>query len=582
MARSHPSHWVFPTPVSPAVIERLKNELAIGRVAAEILARRGLEDPAAALAYLDAEVTDPEDPFLLPELEAAAHRVQRAIVDGERIVVHGDYDADGISGTALLTGALRRVGAVAEPFVPDRVRDGYGVADRLVAHAAQADVKLIITVDTGSSAHEQLEQTLADGIDVIVCDHHLFDRRPDGATFFLNPHRLDSKYPNRDLCGCAVAYKLLQGLARIRDDIDLEVELDLVAIGLLGDQMNLHGENRSLVRRGLQRMTDNPRPGIMALLEVARLEGMKVEADDVAFQIAPRVNAAGRIEKALTALNLLLASNLAEARPLAQRIDVLNGERKLLDREVSLQASKDAAQLQRDTGAQGLVLASDQWHMGVVGIGAARVAEEFDVPTVLLSIEGDEARGSARSVPGFDLKAALDLCAEHLSRYGGHAAAAGMTLPVRNIPAFQASFDQAARELPRGAKQDSMSIDGRLALEEIDTDLAVFLQRLGPFGPGNRQPLFASCGVRRVGVPKWIGEDHVKLTLEEPPRNGRGPRQWKFVGFGMAEYYRSMGRGGHSLDIAYRIRYRKGSRFDPWELLIHTLRPAEQVSAAAD
>jgi single-stranded-DNA-specific exonuclease len=559
------------TGVSPdaALVRELGRRLHLSRAAAEILVRRGLGEPAVAERFLAASADEIHDPFLLPDLRDAAARLAAALDRGERIVVHGDYDADGISGAALLTGALQKLGAAAEPFVPDRRIDGYGVAARLVERAGSADVRILVTVDTGSSAHAALSRATALGMDVIVCDHHLYDHRPEGARFFLNPHRPDSAYPNRDLCGCGVAFKLLAGLREILGDrVDLDAELDLVAIALLADQMQLLGENRALVRSGLERISRTPRPGLLALLEVARLDGQRLEADDVAYQIAPRINAAGRVEKARTALQLLLSGNVSEARPLASRLDGINQQRKELDQHVTEEATREAARVQAAEDAPGIVLASDTWHLGVVGIGAARVADEFRVPTVLLAIDGEEARGSARSVPGFDLKAALDLCSDHLTRYGGHAAAAGMTLPTAAIESFRRSFAAAAARLPRDATPSALDVDCQLALEEIDRDLAEFLNRLGPFGPGNSQPVFASYDLPWVGEPRVVGKDHLRLSC------GEGKIVRGFIGFGMAAEVLPQLPDWPRLDIAYRVRYREGSRFDPWQLTLHSVRPA--------
>lgn len=561
--------WNLVAAADDAAVKLLRAELGLSLPAAQILVRRGHDTPDAASAWLDRDTLVLHDPELLPEIGEAATRLGRAIDDGERIVVHGDYDADGISGTALLTDGLRKLGAVVEPFVPDRMRDGYGVADRLVEHAGSVGVGVLITVDTGSSAHEQLSRAKALGIEVIVCDHHLFDHRPDGATWFLNPHREDSPYPNRDLCGCAVAYKLLQVLLRQRGaEMDILDWSDILCIAVLGDQMPLAGENRTLVRHGLRRLSRTNRPGLAALLEVAKLQGMEVAADDVLYQLAPRINATGRVEKARTALQLLLSESLSDARPLAYRIDAINRERRELDQLVTEEALRDAAQWAAAEPA-GLVLASDRWHLGVVGISAARVVSEYDLPTVVLAIEGEEARGSARSVDGIDLKAALDLCAAHLTRYGGHAAAAGMTLPLASIEAFRTAFSEAVRSMPRGEIQTGLRLDTYLDLEDIDGDLADFLDRMGPFGQGNPAPLVASRGLRLSARPRVVGRNHLKLTATSGQGSGG------FIGFGMAD--RFLGRLGSwsSLDIAYRIRYREGSRFDPWELTMVDLRESD-------
>ncbi|HEX9639789.1 MAG TPA: single-stranded-DNA-specific exonuclease RecJ [Candidatus Krumholzibacteria bacterium] len=575
-----PEHpWIFSQP-DRAKLELLRSELKLPRAAAQLLMQRGFDDADKAHAILNDAPGDFADPFLIPDLEAAARRVWTAIEREERIVVHGDYDADGISGTALLTGALRRLGARCEPFVPDRKRDGYGVSRRLVEHAAAKDVSLLITVDTGSSAHEELELTRACGIDAIVCDHHLFEARPAGATYFLNPQRSDSAYPHLELCGCAVAYKLLVGIGKVAGrDIECERELDLVALALLGDQMVITGENRALVRAGLERLQESPRPGMLALLEVAKLTGIRLEAEDLAFQLAPRVNAAGRIASARLALDLLLTEDYATARSLAFKLDELNRRRREIDARITAEATRDAELHHRDGRyPAGLVLASDRWELGVVGISAARVARKFDVPTVVLSIDGSVATGSARSVDDFDLKAALDLCAEHLTRYGGHAAAAGMSLRADSIEAFRAAFERAAGQIPRVTKVPGLRIDAEIGLDELDADMADFLRRFGPFASGHPAPVFATRGLDRLGPPRVVGTKHLKLHA------GMGDAARSFIGFSLAERLLSQVELWPSLDLAYRIRYREGSSFDPWELSLvdvrsHEAAPSQQAKA---
>ena len=572
MSRSANRPWQLPALLDPRLSAMLQAELGIPAAGAAVLHARGFTDPAQAAALLDAGAGDLHDPFLLADLDGAARRLARAIDGDERIVVHGDYDADGISGTALLTGVLEQLGADVAPFVPDRAKDGYGVSSRLVERAGERGVSLLITVDTGSSAHEELARAKDLGIDVIVCDHHLFERRPDGATFFLNPQRDDDASPNKDLCGSAVAYKLLCGLATVHGrGFDPAEGLDLVALALLADQMRLQGENRALVRMGLLRMQLEPRPGLIALLECTRLLGQAIDAGDVLFQLAPRINAAGRIEKARTAVDLLLAREPSEARPLAAKLDQLNLRRREMDAQLGLEATEQAVEQLRGRDRQGLVLASERWHMGVVGIGAARIVEDFHRPAILLAIDGDEARGSARSVAGLDLKAALDLCAKHLTRYGGHAAAAGVTLPVSAIEGFRECFDQAVSSLPRNVAPPVLSVDAILGLGALDSDLVHFLHRFGPCGQGHAEPLFGALGLDRVGELTVLKGKHLKLQLAQ-----QGKRRG-FIGFSLAEPYADLVRTNPCLDAAFHVGYREGTPFDPWQLRLRALRKSERT-----
>jgi single-stranded-DNA-specific exonuclease len=558
------------------VVEDLVRQLSVPRAAAEILLARGFGDAEKAQAFLDVDPGRLKDPFVLQDLRAAAQRLALARERGERVVVHGDYDCDGISGTALLTGGLRRVGVQAEPFVPDRERDGYGVSRRLVEHAGEHGVSLLITVDTGSSAHEALARARELGIEAIVCDHHLFDERPLGASYLINPQRSDDDSDSEDLCGAAIAWKLLRGLELLLDlDAGSQRELDLVALALLADQVPLVGENRALVRLGLQQLRRDQRPGLTALRETARIIPDLLDEQDVLFQLAPRINAAGRISSARHAVDLLLAQDLATARPLAHELDSLNRQRRELDARVTEEALVQAADLIEAEDPAGLVLASDDWHMGVVGIAASRVVERFHRPSVLLAMEEGEGRGSGRSVEDVHLKHALDACAEHLVRYGGHAMAVGMTLERRRLSAFRGAFAAAVASLPRENVVPPLELDAILPLEALQPELVEFLRDFGPYGAGHREPSFAVLGLEKLSS-RVIKEKHLKLEMAQ------GSQRRSFIGFGLAPDFAHHVEKWPMLDLAIQIRYRPDSRFDPWQLTIRDLRAAEGVARARE
>lgn len=558
--------WDLPTRDDLRSGADLARALELPPLAGQILWRRGFTAAETASAWLDGHGADLHDPALLPDLESAVGRIVGAIDDGERIVVHGDYDADGICGTALLTRGLRRLGAVVEPFVPDRQRDGYGVAQRLIEHAGRSRVGLLITVDTGSSAHEALGRARELGIDVIVCDHHRFERRPEGVACFVNPLRPDSRYPHEDLCGAGIAYQLLRAVAAARGG-DADEELPLAALATIGDQMPLRGENRILVRRGLAALGATRVPGLRALLEVARI-GRRVDVEDVAFQIAPRINAPGRIERARTALEVLLAPDAVAARSGAQRLEALNQERKRIGAACADDAVAMARRRVAERDPAGLVLASPAWHRGVVGIAAARVARDFGRPALLLAVEGDEAVGSARSVTGVDLVAVLDQCADLLVRYGGHAAAAGMAVATDRVAELEDRFHRAI-ERPAGAGvEPPLRIDAVLGDEDLDEDLAAFLNALGPFGQDNPSPRLAGLGWRHRRPPRVVGQRHLRLELDH------GGRARGLIAFGQGEAWMPTAVGTPDLDVAFTVRYRPDSNYDVWELTLDGLRPA--------
>ena len=566
--------WSLPSAIDHDRGHELSRALGLPPVAGQVLVRRGLADVEVARHWLSTDAPPLHDPELLPDLAGAAARLIAAIDAGERIVVHGDYDADGICGTALLTRGLRRLGAVVEPFVPDRQRDGYGVAERLIEHAGRSDVRVLVTVDTGSSASAELGRARDLGIDVIVCDHHRFDARPDGVRWFVNPLRDDSRYPHADLCGSGVAYQLLRAVAAIRGD-DASEELALAAVATIGDQMPLRGENRTIVREGLARLDSTPIHGLKALLEVSRV-GRPIEAEDVAFQLAPRINAPGRIERARTALELLLAPDRASARVAAERVDALNRERRRVGQECADDAVAHARSRVDADDPAGLVLWSPAWHRGVVGIAAAKVTRMTARPALLFAVEGDEAVGSARSVDGVDLVETLGDCADLFVRYGGHAAAAGVTLPTERLPELERRFATAVRSRTAPRAAEPLHVDGVLGPDDLGEPLAAFLNALGPFGQDNPGPRFAGLDWTHRRPPRVVGNGHLRLELDHSGRS-RG-----LIAFRRAEDWMPTAVGSPRLDVAFAVRYRPDSNYDVWELILEAIRPAAPRADAAE
>lgn len=556
-----------------------------------LLAARGLATPEEVDRFFFPRQDHGHDPLVLDEMEDAARRLLRAAAAGERVAVHGDFDVDGITGTALLAellAALRVDGRgpeLAEAFVPDRSRDGYGVALRKVAAWADDGVDLLITVDTGAAAHEALDRARAGGMDVLVLDHHLFEGRPRGATVLVNPCRPENRYPNPELCGVAVAYKLAEAVARIAPeslpDEFLAGVLDLTALGLIADQMPLVGENRMLVCKGLERINARRerRPGLQALLGVSGLDrGFPVGATDIAYQLAPRLNACGRVGRVEAALRLLLTRNTNEAAALAREADASNQKRKQMDQEMKAQAAALARPyVQR--GDPGLVLGSADWHKGVIGICASRLVEMFGVPTILCSVEGGEARGSARSVPGVDVKAAMDRCAHLLIRHGGHAQAAGLTLRSGDLDAFRDAFLDALRhrdEAGPAVSQYDLELDLQaMSMEEVAA-LTRDFERLAPFGEGNRLPVLRCDGVRLRRPPATLGRngDHLRFSFAGSEGNG---------GDGTPALARDFVCFGHGRAWARHLQERPGGLRDAlddrWDILFtvspNTWRPRD-------
>jgi single-stranded-DNA-specific exonuclease len=569
----HPPHagrvWDLPSTAQLQLAGQLASELGLPLTAAQVLVRRGLEIPDTASRFLELGPEDLLDPLLLADCEEAARRILTAIEANQKIVVHGDYDADGICGTALLTRGLRRFGARIEPFLPDRHRDGYGVASRLIEHAGLREVSLLITVDTGSVASAEFSRAEELGIDVIVCDHHRFDRRPDGVRWFLNPLREDSEYPHQGLCGAGVAQKLLTAVHRLRGEDD-HPGLDLAAIATVADQVPLVRENRAIVRLGLVELARTREPGLKALINICRFDGAGLDSMDIGFQIAPRINAAGRIENARSALDLLLAAGPADAARRAQHLDDLNQQRRQLDHVVTEDALEQARVLVETEDPAALVLWSEEWHRGVVGISAAQVVDAFARPAFLFAQEGDLAVGSARSVPGLDRKVAIDDCAGLQQRYGGHAAAAGATLATSNLEHLRSALALAVERIASEPVAQAHFVDAVLTPGELDPSLARFLYSLGPFGNGNRAPRLAARGATQVMPPRRVKDRHLRLGLKN------GVDEFSVIGFGRAEAWLPVAGAAGRLDVSFGLRHRPGSRWSEWEFIGEEIRSTEE------
>ncbi len=604
--------WTSVRPPTSDELDSVKRALPLPRPASDhlvaLIASRGQIAAEALEVFFYPTLDHLHDPRLLDEMDAAVARLLAAAAGAEKVAIHGDFDVDGLTGAAILTDLLanlvvdgNRVEAC-PPFVPDRVEDGYGVARRKLEEWGAEGVDLLLAVDTGSAAHEELDLARASGMDVVVLDHHLFDRRPEAALALVNPRREGSRYPNSELCGAAVAFKLVQAVADaapgcLPSDFLMSV-IDLAALGTIADQMTLVGENRVLVLRGLERINDRRsiRPGLAALLSIAGLDsGFPVTATNVAYQLAPRLNACGRIGRVQTALDLLLTRDPEQARQLAREADETNERRKQADQRVKEDAL-DRARPFAERGDPGLVLGAEDWHRGIIGISAARLVEVYNVPTILFSIEGTEARGSARSVPDVDVKAALDRCAELLIRYGGHPQAAGMSLRTDDLDAFREAFIAALRVAPgNGGVPERYDLE--LPLAEMGAEEISLLTReialLAPFGEGNRTPVFRSNGLRLARLPAVLGRtgDHLRFTFRGPqkPAGGGTPSLSRdFISFGSGRAWADLVNGGggrprdlldRRWDILFKLepntwRPRNGAAVDPVQQQLIDIRPA--------
>jgi single-stranded-DNA-specific exonuclease len=533
-------------------IARLVAELRLPEPLCRLLVDRGHDRPDLARAFLRPSLDALLDPAGLTDLHAAVARIGLAIDRGETILVHGDYDVDGICAATLYTRVLRRLGATVVPFVPHRVRDGYDLGQAGLQRAAEADARLILTADCGVVAHEAVEAAAQAGIDVIVTDHHVPAATLPAAVAVVNPKRADCEYGNAGLSGTGVAYKVALALARARGVADQEVHycLDLVALATVADVMPLTGENRIMTRFGLRVLRETRSPGLRALMAAGGLDGKPLTAGQLSHVLAPRLNAVGRLEDAHTGLRLLLAED-DEATALAAELESANARRQAVDGQILEQALSLLDGTYDPARDRAIVLDGGGWHPGVIGIVASRIVERFHRPAILIARpDGDGfARGSARSIPGFDLLAAVRACGDHLERFGGHAAAAGFDIRVDAIPAFRAAFGDHARVLLPDPPVPELRIDLEVDLGDVTPELVRYLAYAGPFGLGNPTPVFALRGVTIRSVAA-VGRDrqHLRLELEA------GDARLQAIGFRMAPTHGPLARPGALVDVAVQLQ----------------------------
>lgn len=540
-----------PNQADPAAVAALSRSLRLPPTLCALLVLRGHADDDAARRFLRPPL-ELHDPLGLAGMDEAVQRLARAARAGERVLVHGDYDVDGMCAAALLTRVLRRVGARAAAFVPHRSRDGYDLGPAGLEAARRAGASLVVTADCGVLAHDAVRAIRAEGLDVVVTDHHAPGDTLPAALAVVNPNRADCRYPDKGLCGTGVAYKLCDALLRRlgADASELRWHLDLVALATVADLMPLVGENRVFVHYGLKVLRQTRSPGLAALLEVAGLgDGRPLVAGHLSHVLGPRLNAIGRLDDAGLGVRLLLTDDAREAGDLARRLEEANLRRKRVDREMLDQALEALASSFEPGRDRAVVLSGGDWHPGVIGIVASRVVERIHRPTFLLSVDPKtgRARGSGRSIPGFDLVAALRECAPLLDRFGGHRMAAGLDIPEERIGEFRAALNRVATErINEEALTPVTSYDLDLPLRLADADLQRFFRHAGPFGIGNPTPAFLARGVSLEGPPRIVGRDHLRLRLVQD-----GARL-AAIGFRMADRAEALARAS-ALDIVYQL-----------------------------
>lgn len=509
--------WTLKPKPDPVKVSHLANVLGVGNPVASLLVQRGIETFEEARMFFRPGLEDLHDPFLMQDMEKAVLRIEKAVREGENIMVYGDYDVDGTTSVALVSSYLKTFYPNIATYIPDRYDEGYGVSLKGIDFASDNDISLIIALDCGIKAIEKVAYASKKGIDFVICDHHRPGAEIPPAVAVLDPKRKDCGYPYKELCGCGVGFKLLQALGSRRNETieDLIPYLDLVATAIGADIVPVTGENRILAYHGLRVINAAPRAGFKAILEQVKKDTFTIT--DVVFIIAPRINAAGRMKHGLHAVHLLTEEDEETARKFASEIEIFNSDRKNTDRAITAEAllQIEAAKEQEKFTT---VVYHENWHKGVIGIVASRLTETFYRPTLVFTRSGDKLAASARSVKGFDVYDALECCSEHIEQFGGHKYAAGLTLLESEYERFKLKFEEVVSEsIDRNLLIPEIAIDAELRLSDITPKLNRILKQFAPFGPGNMIPVFMTSHLRDTGYAKCVGAEnlHLKCRLIE-------------------------------------------------------------------
>lgn len=543
------SKWVIDHDFDITEVDRLAGELGIPDVLSRILLQRGIDGFDKAQVYFRPELEKLHDPYLMKDMDIAVERLHRALENGENILVYGDYDVDGVSGCSLLYLALSKmVGNKISYHIPDRIKEGYGLSRSALDKCKAKDITLVVTIDCGVTAVDEVKYARELDIDVIICDHHEPGDEMPPAVAILDPKRRDCPYPFKELAGVGVGFKFLQGLYKHLDlpQSDLEPFLDLVAIGSCADIVPLVDENRILVRHGLDRINFDPRHGVKALLNSSGVERREVNSGLIVFVIAPRINAVGRMGDARRAVQLLAAKNPQQARTMARELERENRLRRNVD-EATFKEAQEIIENQLDVeNDNALVVYKDGWHPGVIGIVASRIVEKYYRPAIMIAIQDGIGKASARSVSGFNIYEAIKACSEFLTAFGGHKYAAGLTIEAEKIPAFIKKFKTVTET--NIADEDLVpvtKIDCEIELNEFNDRLIRLLKLMGPFGPQNLRPIFCSRGLKIVSEPQIVGKNHLKLCLEQ---NGVSMNA---IGFNLGDRLDDIMENSGIVDVVY-------------------------------
>ena len=542
--------WVFPGSEIDQVAKRIMHERPMPEHYAKVLASRGMKSFKEAEAFVNPSLEDLKDPFLFKDMHKAVARLKKALKNGERIMVLGDYDVDGVCGTSLFMRVISNLGAKVDYYIPNRFKEGYGVSSEGVDRAANKGATLIMTVDSGITAFDEANYAKNKGIDFIITDHHEQQSAIPDALAVLNPKVENSSYPFRELAGVGVMFKLLQALYidTGMDLDDLYEELDLVALGTAADVVPLIDENRILTKFGIERMKETANTGLAALIEVSGSGRGKINSNNIIHILAPRLNAPGRLSSASKTVELLVCDNWLKALKIADEIEKENAIRRQMNDRVFIEADAIIHTIPQEERGNGIVLASENWHQGVIGIAASRIVEKYNYPTILISLEDGLGKGSARSIKGFDICAAISECEDILETYGGHKYAVGLTITGNKINELKKRFgDIIKRELPSGIPKSSIMIDTEIDLSCHDQNMIRFLDKLSPFGENNPVPIFLTRNLNVVNDSRIVGNNHLKFKVTN------GEVTFDAIAFNMGRYRERVRSSAAPIEILYYV-----------------------------
>ena len=567
-------NYQTPTPEEKKAAEALGTKLSISPILAQILIKRGITTESAAKRFFRPQLNDLINPFLMKDMDVAVDRLNDAMGRKERILVYGDYDVDGCTAVALVYKFLQQFYSNVDYYIPDRYDEGYGVSKQGIDYARETGVKLIIILDCGIKAIDEIAYAKSLGIDFIICDHHVPDETMPPAVAILNPKREDDTFPFKHLCGCGVGFKFMQAFAK-NNGIpfsNLIPLLDYVAVAIAADLVPVTDENRILAFHGLKQLNQNPSIGLKAIIDICGFNGRDLSMSDIVFKIGPRINASGRMENGKETVDLLVEKDLAAALKKAKHINKYNEQRKDIDKQMTEEANQIVARIESQKRHSSIVLYDENWKKGVIGIVASRLTEIYIRPTVVLTRDGNYATGSARSVTGFDVYAAIKSCRDMLVNFGGHTYAAGLTLRWDDVPEFRRRFQKYVEEHIHPEQIEAiLDIDAEIDFKDITKKMHNDLKRFGPFGPENSKPLFCTIDVYDFGTSKVVGreQEHIKLELVDSKSNN----VMNGIAFGQSASARYI-KSKRSFDIAYTIEDNVYKHNDI-QLQIEDIRPAE-------